>query len=225
MRPPATSPSPFGEGDGGRGLCFFTIMSLLDILGTILGILYLILEFRASIWMWIVGCIMPAIYIVVLYQAGIYADCGMEVYYFLAGIYGLIIWLRGKTERGETVTISHTPRRYAPFLAILFVILFVALAAFLRECTDSRVPYIDAFTTALSVIAMWMLSRKYIEQWALWLVVDAVSSGLYIYKGIYGRSLLYAIYTLMAIYGYYKWHKQIVRATREQTGDGKGTNR
>lgn len=181
----------------------------LDTLGTVLGFIYLFLEFRTSIWMWIVGCIMPAIYIVVLYQAGIYADCGMEVYYFLAGVYGFIIWLRGKTETGTKVVISHTPRHIWSRLALLFLILFVALAAFLRECTDSQVPYVDAFTTALSIIAMWMLSRKYIEQWWVWFVVDAVSTGLYIYKGIYGRSILYAIYTLMAIYGWWKWSKRI----------------
>jgi len=181
----------------------------LDSLGTVLGFIYLILEMRTSIWMWIVGSIMPAIYIVVLYQAGIYADCGMEIYYFFAGIYGLIIWLRGKTEKGTKVTISHTPCKLWPRLSLLFVILFVAIAAFLRECTDSRVPYIDSFTTTLSIIGMWMLSRKYIEQWWVWLVVDAVSSGLYIYKGIYGRSILYAIYTIMAIYGWYVWQKKL----------------
>ena len=181
----------------------------LDIIGTILGFLYLWLEFRENAWMWVVGCIMPAIYIVVLYQAGIYADCGMEVYYFLAGIYGLIIWLRGKTEKGETVSIRRTPHKTFVWLALLFVILFAAIAIFLRECTDSRVPYIDSFTTSLSVIAMWMLSRKYIEQWWVWFVVDAASSGLYIYKGVYGRSLLYAVYTVMAIYGYYVWRKKM----------------
>jgi len=181
----------------------------LDTLGTILGFIYLILEFRTSVWMWVVGCIMPAIYVVVLYKAGIYADCGMEVYYFLAGIYGLIIWLRGKTETGTKVSIGYTPRKLWPRLSLLFIILFVAIAAFLRECTDSRVPYIDSFTTTLSIIAMWMLSRKYIEQWWVWLVVDAVSSGLYIYKGIYGRSILYAIYTIMAIYGWYTWQKKL----------------
>jgi len=186
-------------------------MSTLDIIGTILGFLYLWLEFRISPWMWVVGCIMPAIYIVVLYQAGIYADCGMEVYYFLAGIYGLIIWLRGKTEKGTVVNISRTPKRLYAILICITVLLYFGIMIFLREMTDSRVPNIDAFTTALSIIAMWMLSRKFIEQWWLWLVVDAISSGLYIYKGIYGRSILYAVYTIMAVYGYYNWKKKLAK--------------
>ena len=67
----------------------------------------------------------------------------------------------------------------------------------------------DGFTTAMSVVGLWLLSRKYIDQWWVWLVVDAMSSGLYVYKGVYGRSVLYAIYTVMAIYGYFAWKKKM----------------
>lgn len=184
----------------------------LDIIGTFLGFIYLFLEFRTSIWMWVVGCIMPAIYIVVLYQAGIYADCGMEVYYFLAGVYGLVYWLMGKKKTDKKIVVCRTPKNRWSVIIIITVILYIAIAVFLRECTDSKIPNIDAFTTALSVMAMWMLSRKYIEQWVVWFVVDAVSTGLYIYKGVYGRSLLYGIYTLMALYGYYSWWKKMKKS-------------
>lgn len=177
----------------------------LDVLGMVLGFLYLILEFRTSIWMWVVGCIMPAIYIVVLYQKGIYADCGMEVYYFLAGVYGLVYWLVGKNKEGKSVSICKTPKELWPRLFLVFIIVFAAIGSFLHEFTDSTIPWMDAFTTALSVIGMWMLSRKYIEQWGVWFIVDLASTALYIYKGVYGRAILYGIYTAMAIYGYYKW--------------------
>lgn len=186
----------------------YIVSNKLDTLGTVLGFLYLILEFRASIWMWVVGSVMPAIYIVVLYQAGIYADCGMEVYYFLAGIYGLIYWMKGGVKKGKSVEISHTPRNKYCSLILITLILWATLAVFLRLCTDSRVPYIDSLSTALSVMGMWMLSRKYIEQWGIWFVVDIISTGLYIYKGVYGRSILYGIYTIMALYGYYIWWRK-----------------
>ncbi len=181
----------------------------MDVAGTLLGLLYLYLEMKENIWMWIVGCIMPAVYIVVLYRAGIYADCGMEVYYFLAGIYGLLCWLRGRNKEGKAVTISHTPRKLKTMLYFYALVLWMILGTFLEQCTDSTVPYIDGFTTSLSVIGLWMLSRKYIEQWWVWFVVDLVSTGLYIYKGIYGRSLLYGIYTLMAVYGYFAWKRRM----------------
>ena len=179
----------------------------LDVLGTLLGFLYLILEFRTSIWMWVVGCIMPAIYIVVLYQKGIYADCLMEVYYFLAGVYGLVYWLAGKDKDGKNVSICKTPRHLWSRLSLVFIIIFAGIGSFLREFTDSTIPWQDAFTTSLSVIGMWMLSRKYIEQWGVWFVVDLASTALYIYKDVYGRAVLYGIYTAMAVYGYFIWRK------------------
>ena len=71
--------------------------------------------------------------------------------------------------------------------------------------TDSTVPYADSFTTALSIVGMWMLARKYIEQWWVWCVVDVASSALYIYKGLYLTAILYAVYAIIAIFGYLKW--------------------
>ena len=187
----------------------YIVTNWMDVLGTVLGLVYLLLEFRTSIWMWIVGSVMPLIYIVVLYQAGIYADCAMEVYYFLAGIYGFAYWLMGKQRDGKAVEISRTPRSLWPWLAAITLALWALIAFVLLRFTDSRVPMVDALTTALSIVGMWMLSRKYIEQWGIWFVVDAISAGLYIYKGVYGRSLLYAIYTLMALYGWWTWHRKM----------------
>ena len=185
---------------------------MLDFLGTALGLLYLILEIRENHWMWVVGSIMPLIYIFVLFDKGLYADCGMEVYYFLAGIYGLLYWLRHRTGQGAThrpLPISVTPTRLRLPLLLLALLLWVLLALFLLHATDSTVPWLDALTTALSIIGLWMLSRKYIEQWWVWFIVDAISVGLYLYKGIYGRALLYTIYTLMVYFGYRQWQRRM----------------
>lgn len=185
----------------------------LDLLGTVLGLAYLYLEIKENAWMWVVGSVMPMIYIVVLYRAGIYADCAMEVYYFFAGLYGLACWLRGRRSASSApLHIQPAPRPLLWRLALLAVVLWGGLYAFLALLTDSRVPLVDALTTALSVIGLWMLSRKYLEQWLVWLVVDGCSVGLYLYKGLYGRSLLYAVYTAMAIYGFVAWRRRMVRA-------------
>lgn len=186
----------------------------MDVLGTTLGLLYLYLELKENILMWITGAIMPVIYTIVLYRAGLYADCGMEFYYFLAAIYGFHAWRKrrngnGTEARTEALAISHTPLPTAATLVPLTAALWGALWAFLHFLTDSNVPVLDALTTALSVVGLWMLSRKYIEQWWVWLVVDAISSALYVYKGIYARALLYAIYTVIAVYGYYAWRRRM----------------
>ncbi len=83
--------------------------------------------------------------------------------------------------------------------------LFVAIALILIEFTDSNVPWADSFTTALSIVAMWMLAKKYAEQWLVWILIDIVSSGLYVYKSLYFTAALYAVYAVIAIFGYRKW--------------------
>lgn len=101
------------------------------------------------------------------------------------------------------------PTRYLLPLTAVFTAAFLGIAWILINFTDSNVPWLDSFTTALSIVGMWMLARKYVEQWWAWIAVDAVSSGLYIYKGLDFTAGLYALYTIIAIFGYFKWRKMM----------------
>ncbi|MDR0893127.1 MAG: nicotinamide riboside transporter PnuC [Mediterranea sp.] len=178
----------------------------LEIIGTLVGLIYLWLEYRASIYLWIAGIVMPAIYIVVYYRAGLYADFGINIYYLVAAIYGWLFWMWGGSKKAAP-PITHTPPRcYLP-LTIVFVAALLAIAFILIRYTDSTVPWLDSFTTALSIVGMWMLARKYMEQWFAWIAVDAVCCGLYIYKELYFTSILYGIYAIIAIFGYLQWRK------------------
>lgn len=184
-------------------------METLEIIGTIVGIVYLVLEFRASYYLWIAGLVMPAIYLFVYYNAGLYADFGINVYYCLASVYGLIVWKvkqkRGMSDVGTPLRISRMPLRlYLPAF-LVFMVLLVVIAWVLIRFTNSTVPWLDSFTTSLSIVALWMLARKYAEQWLAWVAVDAVSAGLYIYKSLHFTAGLYLLYTIIAIFGYRKW--------------------
>lgn len=179
-------------------------MNYLEIIGTLIGLLYLWLEYRASIYLWIAGIIMPAIYIFVYYDAGLYADTGINVYYLLAAIYGWIVWQKGNNKKID-LPIRHTPIQRILPLAAVFIASFFAIAWLLINYTDSNVPWLDSFTTALSIIGMWLLAQKYVEQWLAWIAVDVVSCGLYIYKGLDFTAVLYGLYSVIAIFGYYKW--------------------
>ncbi len=191
-------------------------MNYLELIGTLTGIAYLWLEYRASIYLWIAGLIMPAIYLFVYYRAGLYADFGINVYYLLASFYGLYCWMgRGHTTQtvSENVIIpTRTPKRLYGRLLLLSVLLLFGIAGLLIRFTDSNVPWLDSFTTALSIVAMWMLARKYVEQWLVWIGVDAVSCGLYVYKALYFTAVLYGIYTIIAVLGYRKWKQLIKKA-------------
>ena len=181
-------------------------MQTIEIIGAVIGIIYLILEYKANKWLWPVGVLMPIVYVWIFFESKFYADKGINIYYFFASIYGWVRWNRGKDKRNE-LPIVHTPTRYALPLAVVGVILFSAIAFVLVRFTDSPVPYGDAFTTALSIVAMWMLAQKYVEQWWLWFVVNVVSCGLYVWKGVYPTAGLFTIYSVVSAFGYYKWKR------------------
>ena len=171
-----------------------------------MGFIYLWLEYKASIYLWMASVIMPAIYLVVFYDAGLYADTAINIYYLLIALYGFIAWRRGK-DSGAELKISHITVRQALSMVALYALLQVAISLCLLNFTDSTVPWFNGLTSALSVVGMWMLARKYIEQWVVWAVVDILSAGLYAYMGLYLTALLYAAYAIIAVFGYRKWQK------------------
>lgn len=182
----------------------------LQIVGVALGLLYLYFEYKANIWLWVVGLIMPIVHGALYFRQGLYADFSMEVYYILAGIYGLAMWSRGsKKEKKSEFKIGYTPRVAWVAIVGVYALLHAAIYLLLTTFTDSTVPFWDSLTTALSMIAYWLLSRKYVEQWLVWLAVDVITVGLYIYKDIPLTAGLYALYSALAIAGYLRWKRTI----------------
>ncbi|MBR5323807.1 MAG: nicotinamide mononucleotide transporter [Muribaculaceae bacterium] len=187
----------------------------IEIVGTIVGIIYLWLEYKANIYLWLVSIIMPAIYLYIFYVAGLYADFAINIYYLLIAIYGWLAWkygfrlfsVKGESNRGEVLKISHLPKKLWLRLVAVYLPLQLLITWILATYTNSDVPWLDSFTTSVSIIAMWLLARKYVEQWLVWIVVDVVSVGLYLYKDLYYTSVLYAIYAVIAVFGYIKWRK------------------
>lgn len=181
---------------------------ILQIAGVVLGLLYLWLEYRANTWLWVVGILMPCVHSLLYYKSGLYADCAMQCYYIAAGLYGLIVWISGHKRKEKQLRISHTPLRQILPLVGVYAVLHASIYFVLIHFTDSSVPFWDAMTTAMSMVAMWMLARKYVEQWLVWCVVDAITVGLYLYKGIPLTAMLYALYTTLAIAGYLRWKRE-----------------
>ncbi len=187
----------------------FLSLHWLDILTTILGLIYIWLEYRAHIALWVVGIVMPALDIILYWQHGLYGEAGMACYYTLAAIYGLFVWKFKKSrKKHEPLSISYMPRKqYLPTVAF-FMVAWAVIYYILIRWTDSTVPVLDSFTNAMSFVGLWALSRKYVEQWLFWIVVDVVCTVLYVQKGIPFKALLYGLYVVIAIAGYYKWKGQ-----------------
>lgn len=191
----------------------------LDITTTALGLAYIILEYRASLWLWVVGFLMQSLGIVLYYQKGLYADCGMEFYYLAVTIYGFFAWQFGKKggrQHDRQLPITHFPRRAVAIWVVATVVIWAAIYYILAYHTDSRVPIADSFTTALSIVGIWALARKYVEQWLIWIAVDVVTCCLYYYKDIPFKASLYALYVIIAIMGYRKWRKMAANAVSDK---------
>lgn len=190
-----------------------TLDKILEIAGFIIGLLYLYWEYHANPRMWIAGLLMPMISMWVYFSKGLYADFGMNIYYLLMAIYGYLAWTFNFRRREKaSLPIRHISPRALLGAVGAFIPVYAAIALWLIYGTDSNVPLYDAFTTAMSIIATWMLARKYLEQWIAWIMVDAVCVGLYIYKGIYFYAALYLLYTVIAILGYRKWRRMMTAA-------------
>ena len=178
-----------------------------------MGIVYLWLEYKANIYLWLVSIIMPAIYLYIFYVAGLYADFAINIYYLLIAIYGWLAWkygfklfsLKKENNRVEVLKISSIPKKLWIRLFGVYALLQLLITWVLVTYTNSDVPWLDSFTTSVSIIAMWLLARKYVEQWLVWIIVDVVCVGLYIYKDLYFTSALYALYAIIAVFGYFKW--------------------
>jgi len=150
--------------------------------------------------------VMQALGIVLYYQKGLYADCAMEVYYLAMTIYGYWRWIRGSSVK-KALPIRHFPRRLVvPWLALIgavWALIYWLLVTF----TNSNVPVADSFTTALSLVGIWALAHKYLEQWLIWIAVDVVTCVLYFYKDIPFKASLYGLYVIIAIFGYFEWKR------------------
>ncbi len=182
----------------------------IELIGAITGLIYLYFEIEQKVWLWPLGFMTSAFYVYIFYTSKFYADMGLNVYYVIISIYGFYHWLYGgNRDKVDTLPVTKTPKYLIIWLAISTVIFFILIEYALRHFTDSPVPIGDAFTTALSITATWMLARKYIEHWFLWVGINSVSLALYIYKGLYPTSVLFVFYTTMSVVGYRQWRKEM----------------
>jgi len=179
----------------------------IEILATLTGMIYLLYSIEGKIQLWFFGLITSSLYIYVFYSSGIYADMAINIYYVFISIYGWYHWKYPGRKSIKELPISRLKFKTGLTLLLVSLLLFLAIAILLIEFTDSVIPWGDAFTTAFSITATWMLARKIMEHWLIWILVDLVSVILYIYKGLYPTVILFILYTTLAIAGYLQWRK------------------
>lgn len=187
----------------------------LEIFGTTSGFLYLYFSYKQLIWLWPLGIVTSASYVFVFFEGKIYADMSLNIYYVLVSIYGWLVWSKNKTNNSPKVEILSASAPLILKLMVVVGVLFGLFSYILSNYTNSDVPYIDAFTTASSVVATWMLAKRMLENWLFWVVIDVVSIGLYVHKGLYVTVALFAAYTVIAVFGYFEWKRHFKIAYNE----------
>lgn len=180
--------------------------SPLEILGFLTGAICVYLNTRQNVWGWFFGIINALLYAYVFWQVNLYADMSLQAYYFVISIYGWWLWLfGGKSHDG--VAVSKMPKSFYGLFALIFVAGTLLWGFLLGNFTNASFSYLDSALTIASLIAQWMMARKYLENWVIWIVADICYIGLYWYKGLELTSVLYLVFTILAILGYYQWKR------------------
>ena len=184
-------------------------MSLTEVLGFLTGVINVWLLARQVLWNWPVGIANNLLYLVVFLRSGLYGDAGLQLIYAAMGAYGWWTWSHPAKGRAA-LTVTRTTRETWMWLVPATVIAAVALSFFLRRFTDSTVPNWDALTTALSLVATYGQTKKLLESWWIWILVDVIYIPLYIYKGLWLTSALYAIFMILCVVGLRSWQKALM---------------
>lgn len=183
-------------------------MNALEIAGAATGALGVWLTARENVWCWPVSLANVAIYAFVFRDAKLYADMGLQGFYFAICLYGWWAWLHGGTARGRLV-VSRAPRIVLAASAVAGIAFAAALGTFLRSKTDAALPLWDAGTTSFSLVAQFLQTRKWIENWPIWIAVDTVYVGMYVVKRLYLTAGLYALFLALAGVGLVAWQRSL----------------
>lgn len=180
----------------------------IEIAAAAFGIASVFLSARQNVWNWPLGIINVALYIIVFYEAKLYADMGLQVVYVVLAAYGWWHWLHGGANRG-TLPVSRVSTREIILLAIAFVAGTAALSTLLARTTDASLPLADSALTAASLVAQYMMTRKYVECWLVWIVADVAYVALFIYKELLPTAGLYLVFTVLAVTGWRQWRASL----------------
>jgi len=172
---------------------------------------YLVLAVRQNAWCWVCAIASSAIYLVLFAQGGLVMQAALQVFYMAMGAYGWWAWRGTPGAAGTGLAVS----RWSPARHLLAIAVLLALTAFngwlVGGARGGAVPYVDAFVAWVSVLATWLVARKVLENWLYWIVVDSVAAGLYWTQGFHATTVLYVLYVLIAVRGYFAWRADMMR--------------
>jgi nicotinamide mononucleotide transporter len=187
-------------------------MNPYEVAGVAFGVVAVFLTVRQNVWCWPLGLVNVVLSAIVFTQAKLYADAGLQIVYVALCLYGWYAWLHGGEGKGPLV-VSRTTPAAGTALAVGGIAFAAGLGFFLHRHTDAALPFWDASTASFSLVAQWMQTRKWIENWLVWIVVDAVYVGMYVVKGLFLMAGLYAAFLVLAVLGLMAWRRSLLAAS------------
>jgi nicotinamide mononucleotide transporter len=182
-------------------------VSWIEIVASILGVVNIVLLVRRSIWNYPFGIVMVSMYGVVFFQARLFSDALLQVFFFIVQIYGWWVWYHARDSAGLVKVELMSARSRILWIGVI-VVATVVEGWYLANYTRDSAPWMDANTTAMSVVAQYLLSIRKIENWILWIVTDVVQIGLYYWKGLYPTTGLYILFLILSSVGLYEWLRE-----------------
>ena len=193
-------------------------MTAIEIVATLFGLLCVVLTIRQNIWCWPMGLVQVTLFIWIFYDARLYSDVLLHVIYIGLGVYGWWYWLRRPEQIADHAGVPVTKLRTVTLGAWLLVGIVgtFVLGLVMHRFAGASLPYWDAATTVFSLIAQYLLARKWLESWWFWIVVDVIAIGVYLAKDLYVTSGLYAVFLVLAVLGWMSWRRSLT--SLNQTG-------
>jgi len=189
-------------------------LSVIEYIAVVFGIVAVYLNVRQNIWCWLTGLLQVALYVIIFYQAKLYSDFLLHIFYVFMQLYGWYHWLYGGAKK-DALPVTVLNSRHRLVWALLIVIGTWLWGWFMAARTDAALPYWDAFTTVASVVAMWFMARKYLESWILWIIVDVVAVGVYYVKDLLPTTGLYIVFLGLAAAGFIEWKRSMLAQQKE----------
>jgi nicotinamide mononucleotide transporter len=182
-----------------------------EALAVILAITYLVLAIRQNIWCWAAAAVSTLIYLFIMFDARLYMESVLQLFYLAMAAYGWYQWRRHGLNN-EQLQVRTWPLSYHLFAIATVLLLVFVSGHLLTQYSDAALPHLDSFTTWGAVIATFMVARKILENWVYWFVIDAVSVGLYLNRGLLLTALLFVFYLVLIIVGYRSWRASMQAA-------------
>ena len=183
-------------------------MTALELFAALFGAISVYLSVRQNIWSWPTAIVNVVVYALVFYHAKLYADMGLQVIYALLSLYGWYEWLYGGEHR-TALHVSRTTPRLGALLAAVGLAGAGALGLILRGATDAALPFMDSLLSSTSLVAQWMMTRKKVENWLVWIAVDVLYVGMFTVKHLYITAVLYLVFLILAVRGWIDWRRSL----------------